>query len=298
MTPTTLEITSAAVGARCRPHTVTVSPRRAMNFAAALNDNNPVYFDDTRAGGILAHPMLAVALTWPLSSGADGTWEPGGIPPEARARQVHYNESITWHRPLLAVETLAIHGTVCAIRPHPAGTLASIRYDARDAAGNPVFTEFITGLMIGVVLTDNGAGGEGVPAIERCPEGLEGGWTQAIEISPLAAHVYDGCSDISFPIHTSRAFALSVGLPGTIYHGTATLGLALREIINREAGADPGRLAEVHCGFRGMVFPGTTLTLSVLGIRVESGLKTVYFDAIAAAGEPAIRNGRAVFRPA
>lgn len=291
-----LEITSAAAGARCVPRTVSITSRQAMNFAAALNDGNPLYFDDTRSEGVLAHPMLAVALTWPLSSGADSTWEHGGIIPEARVRQVHYNESVIWHRPMQAEETLTIQGLICAVRSHPAGTLVSIRYEARDLTGVPVFTEFITGLMVGVILLDDGAGDESVPAIERSPEGLSGGWKHTIEISPLAAHIYDGCSGISFPIHTSRAFALSAGLPGTIYHGTATLGLALREIINRESEANPGRVAEVHCGFRGMVVPGTSLTLSVHGTQYDAGLTTVYFDVITAAGEPAIRNGRVLLR--
>ena len=296
MSPAGLEITSAAVGARCRPFSVSLSPRETMNYAAGLNDNNPCYFDDTRPEGILAHPMLAVALTWPLSAGLEDTWDKGGIPPEARARQVHYNESIVWHRCMRPDERLAISGEIRALLPHPAGTLAAIRYDALGPGGDPAFTEHITGLLRGVTLPGGGAGGEGVPAIGRGPEGLGGAWEQAIEIAPLAAHLYDACSQISFPIHTSRAFAQQMGLPGTIYHGTATLGLAIREILNREGGSDPRRLAEVHCGFRGMVLPGSTVTLAIRGTELETKVKTVYFDVRTAAGEMAIRDGRAVLK--
>lgn len=275
---------------------VSVSPRQSMNYAAALDDNNPHYFDDTRLEGILAPPMLAVALTWPLSADLDGAWGDSGIPIEARMRQVHYNESLVWHRPLRPDDHLEIEGELCALMPHATGTLATLRYAARDRSGNAVFTEFITGLLRGVGLPGDGRGGEGVPPVSGAPEGLHGGWEAPIEIAPLAAHRYDAGSEISFPIHTSRAFAQQMGLPDAIYQGTATLGLALRELLNREGGADPECLAELHAGFRGMVFPGTTVTLAVSGVQLEPGGKTVYFGVKTVTGEWAVRHGRAVFK--
>lgn len=40
-----------------------------MNYAAAVGDDNPRCFDDERPAGVVAPPMLAVALTWPLAAG-------------------------------------------------------------------------------------------------------------------------------------------------------------------------------------------------------------------------------------
>jgi len=290
-----IEIAAALVGARCRPLSVSLSPRRTMNYAAGLDDDNPHYFDDTRAEGLFAPPMIAVALTWPLSADLDDAWGDSGIPIEARMRQVHYNESLVWHRPMRTDEHLEISGELCALMPHAAGTLATLRYEARDQNGSPAFTEYITGLLRGVVLSGKGRGSVDVPQISEAPAGLDGDWETPIEIAPLAAHRYDAGSEISFPIHTSPAFARQVGLPDAIYHGTATLGLAIRALLNREGGTDPRRLAEVHAGFRGMVFPGTTVNLVVAGSQLERGLKTVYFGVKTATGEWAIRHGRAVF---
>ena len=239
MSLASIEIAAALVGARCRPLSVSLSPRRTMNYAAGLDDNNPHYFDDTRAEGLFAPPMIAVALTWPLSADLDGAWGDSGIPIEARMRQVHYNESLVWHRPLRTDEHLEISGELCALKPHAAGTLATLRYEARDRGGNAVFTEYITGLLRGVDLSGEGRGGGDVPQISEAPAGLAGGWETPIDIAPLAAHRYDAGSEITFPIHTSRAFAQQVGLPDAIYHGTATLGLAVRELLNREGGSDP-----------------------------------------------------------
>lgn len=289
-----LTISPDLIGSVCRPRSVSLSPRQCMNFAAGLDDNNPCYFDDTRPGGIVAHPMLAVALTWPLSAGFDDVWEGGGIAPELRARQVHYNESILWHRTMEVDAHLEITGAIHSLAPHPAGTLAVLRYDARTRRGEALFTEFVTGLLRGVTLVGAGRGDAEVPRPTPAPGSLSGAWEAALTIGPLAAHVYDACSDISFPIHTSPAFARQVGLPGTIYQGTATLGLAVREILNREGGADPRALAEVHGAFRGMVFPDSVVTLTILGVGLEPGRKTVYFEVKTAAGELAVRDGRAV----
>lgn len=289
-----LTISSDVVGSTCRPRSVSLSPRQCMNFAAGLDDNNSWYFDDTRPEGILAHPMLAVALTWPLSAAVDDVWEGGGIAPEVRARQVHYNESIIWHRTMEADAHLEIAGTIFSLAPHPAGTLAVLRYDARNRRGEALFTEYVTGLLRGVTLAGAGRGDAEVPRPTPPPGNLSGAWEAAINVGPLAAHVYDACSDISFPIHTSPAFARQVGLPGTIYQGTATLGLAVREILNREGGAEPRVLAEVHGAFRGMVVPGSVVKLTILGVGLEPGRKTVYFEVKTAAGELAVRDGRAV----
>lgn len=289
-----LEISADVEGSTCRPLHTSLSPRQCMNFAAGLDDNNPWYFDDTRLEGILAHPMLAVALTWPLSAGLDVEWEGGGIAPELRARQVHYNESILWHHTVEIDAHVEIVGSINSLVSHPAGTLATLRYDARNGRGEALFTEFVTGLLRGVSLVGSGRTPIEMPRPTPPPKNLGGAWELALDVGPLAAHVYDACSNISFPIHTSPAFARQVGLPGTIYQGTATLGLAVREIVNREGDADPRVLAEVHGAFRGMVVPGTTVKLSILGIGLEQGRKIVYFEVKTAAGELAIRDGRAV----
>lgn len=298
MSPKPLQIDAALRGVRCKPLSISLSPRQSMNYAAALDDDNPLYFDDTSPEGLVAPPLLAVALTWPLSADLDGAWGGGGIPVEARMRQVHYNESLVWHRPLRPDEQLEIAGELCALTPHEAGTLATLRYDAQDRDGCPVFTEFITGLLRGVSLSGERGGGDTIPKIVAIPEGLVGVWETSIEIPPLAAHRYDAGSNISFPIHTSRAFAQRMGLPDAIYHGTATLGLALRELLEREGNRDPRRLAELHVGFRAMVFPGTSITLVVSGHQLEPGGKTVYFGVKTASGAWAIRHGRAVFKSA
>jgi acyl dehydratase len=236
--------------------------------------------------------MLAVALTWPLSSQFDSYWGEIGFPEEARQRQVHYNESIQWQRPLRPDESITIGGEIVSMMPHPAGTLITMRYDGADRGDKRVFTEYITGILRDVSLTDGGKQTDVPPKLTAMPEDTEPQWSAKRFIDPLAAHVYDACTNIVFPIHTSVAFARLVGLPGPIYHGTATLGLAVRELLAREAEGDPTVLRAVHGGFRGMVLPGSTITIRMLGSAETSRERLIYFDVLNEQGGRALKNGR------
>ena len=112
---------------------------------------------------------------------------------------------------------------------------------------------------------------------------------------PVTSPLYDGCTDIVFPIHTSRAFARQVGLPGNILQGTATLAFAVREIINREAGGDPldsqVRLLPFHRhGLSGDRDKGTTC-------RQKAGEGTnLHFIVLNQEGQKAISGGYAFLK--
>ena len=114
-------------------------------------------------------------------------------------------------------------------------------------------------MMRGVECADEGKGSESVPPVP--PPIIESAalWESVIPIDPLAPFIYDGCTNIHFPIHTSVKFAHQVGLPGIIHQGTATLAVAIHNILNKEAGGDPKRLATVYCRFSGMVLPGSAI---------------------------------------
>jgi acyl dehydratase len=125
-------------------------------------------------------------------------------------------------------------------------------------------------------------------------------WEATIAVDALAPYRYDAGSDIHFPIHTSPGFARSVGLPGIIHHGTGTLALAARELVDREAGGDPARLKTLSCRFSGMVRPGEEIAVRLLaradGQDGPSGAKgrALYFEVTTADGGRAIDRGHAL----
>jgi acyl dehydratase len=288
-----MQIDPAFVGTCLKEYRCTIGRRQSMNYAAAVQDRNPWYFDDEREGGVIAPPMQAVALTWPIFERFQEYVPEGRFPLEAMLRQVHYTEHLIFQRPLKPGDDLTIRGRIAAIGPHRAGTHVVVRLDACDASGAPVFTEFQGGMLRGVACAGEGRGQQDLPVVPRAEVDAPALWEAQIPVDALAPFVYDGCADIHFPIHTSVRFARAVGLPGIILQGTATLALAAREIVDREAGGDPRVLKILSCRFSGMVLPGEKITVQLNGRREEAGGRDLFFEVRNASGGRAISHGYA-----
>jgi acyl dehydratase len=287
-----MRIDSSFAGTPLREFRTKASWRQTMNYAAAVNGSCQAYFDDERPGGIIAHPMNCAALTWPVTGNVSDFIESENFPKELIARQVHYTEHLEFHRPVVPGDELLIKGRVAAIEPHRAGSHVIIRFDASGVDGAPVFTEHIGGLMRGVECEGGVRGIDSVPAV---PENTTPGtlWESGIAVEQLAPFIYDGCSDIVFPIHTSKKFARAVGLPGIILQGTATLAYAVNEIIEREAGSDPARLSKLYCRFTDMVMPGTLISVRITGRIDTDGGTDIFFEVLNREGRKAVNKGYA-----
>ena len=286
-----MKLTSDFVGTALKEYTCIVNARSTMNYAAAIGDTNPVYFNDERPEGIIAPPLFPVALTWPIVENITDYLDAKGFPREILFTQVHYSEHLSIHRPVTPGSNLKIKGTIAAIEPHRAGTYVITRFDALDADGNHLFTEHIGAMMRGVECADAGKGSESVPAVPHQMKESAALWESVIPIDPLAPFIYDGCTNIHFPIHTSVKFARQVGLPGIIHQGTATLALAVHNILNRETGGDPQRLTTVYCRFTGMVLPGSAIRVRLTGKTRKSGGTDLFFTVLNAEEKRAISDG-------
>ena len=288
-----MRLSSDFAGSSLKDYETTVIWRRTMNYAASVGDNNPVYFDDEREGGVVAPPMFSVAVTWPV---CERIWEyiqADGFPLEILINLVHYSESLTFHRLIAPGDRLTVKGRIAAIIPHRAGTIIVLRLQAIDERGNPVFTEHIGGLLRGVECIGEANISEPLPVIPK--HGGDGPpvWESGVFIDQLAPFVYDGCTDIFFPIHTSVGFAHRVGLPGIVLQGTATLAYAVRDLVDREAERDPSLLRSVACRFTGMVTPGSELRVILWERRVDEAGKDLFFKVLNGGGHTVLSDGYA-----
>jgi acyl dehydratase len=285
-------------GVVLEPFLVKTEWRETMNYAAAVFDDNPFYFDDEKPDGIVAHPMFAAAATWPVAENLAGHIREGSFPREALAFLVHHEEHIFFHRLVRPGEELAISGKIAAILPRRSGARAVVRLEATDAQKRPVFTEHIGAVLRGVECDGPGKGQEALPNFFQAsfdPDQAPGEnpWRAEIPIPNWMPHIYDGCSGISFPIHTSPKFARGVGLPGVILQGTALLAIGVREIVNREAKSDPRALRELFGRFTAMVEPGSAITVQKTGESSRKGAKGVHFEIINEKGQRAVSGGYA-----
>ncbi len=270
-----------------------VSWRDSMNYAAAVDDNNEQYFDDLRPAGLIAPPMFSVAATWRVVGRLAENIEANDFPLEVFHTQVHYSEWLEFHAPVRPGDELTIKGVVAAILPHRAGTHIVLRFEAHNQCGTPVYTEYFGGIMRGVECEDGGAGAETLPAMPAMPAAGTSQWEQSIPIDALRAHIYDGCTDIHFPIHTSRKSAHQAGLPGLLLQGTATLAYAARELVNRNAERDPTRLQVLGCRFTGMVLPPAGITVRLLSADDKESYTDLFFDVLGDEDKVVIEDGYA-----
>lgn len=285
-----MQIDSSLVGAKIRGREHSVTWRQTTNYAAAVGDANPLYLDDTRDQSIIAPPSFVSALTWPISETMPQRLE-ADVPPELFLTQVHYSETVVFHRPIVPGDQLVINGQALAVLPHRAGTHVVARYHCVDAGGEEVFTEYSGVMLRGVECTDGGAGAADMPEIPKTPDSVgDPLWSAKVPIDPLMPYIYDGCTDIVFGIHTSPKFATAVGLPGIILQGTATLALAARELVNRVANGEAARLKQLSCRFSGMVLPGSAI---VVRLAAQNG-QDYFFEVLNDQGKAAISRGHAL----
>jgi len=282
---------SSLVGTPVRGLTREVDWRQTTAYAAAVGDANPRYLDDTTEGGLVAPPLFAVAVTWPVISDLAGQLG-AALPADVIPTMVHASEHLVLHRPIRPGDRLDLGGEVAAVIPGRAGTRVVLRLDA-SAGGEPVFTEYAGATFRGVSCADDGEGADAVPAPPRLDDTGEPRWSAELLIPRELPYVYDACSDIVFAIHTSVAIARAVGLPDVILQGTATLALAARELLDREAGGDPARLREVGCRFAGMVVPGRPIQVELLHRIEDDDGADLGFRVLADGGVPALLGGYA-----
>ncbi len=288
------KIESKVVGREFSPHDREVTWREITNYAAAVGDDNPRYLDDSRAGGIVAPPMFAAAVTWPVMHQFNHRLG-GAVPPQVMPTLVHSSEHLVFHRPLRPGDSLRIGGEAMAVYPGNSGTRFVMRLDAADFSGGPVFSEYVGGVFRGVDCADEGEGKAKVPGWPRWLDTETPQWSVEIAIPRQLPYLYDGCTDIVFPIHTSVSFARGMGLPDIVLQGTATLAIAAREVLNREADGTPERLRELACEFGHMVIPDSTIRVE-LTRREHRGVETlVGFRVLTGSGKQAIRHGFARF---
>jgi len=291
-----MKISNQFVNTPLKDYKVKIDWRHIMNYAAAVEDNNPFYFDDERQERIVAPPMFAVAVTWPIVENLRDFIQIEKFPIKVLKTIVHYTEHLKFHRLIKPDDELIIRSKIVAILPHRAGTHIVTRLEANDKDDNPVFTEHLGGMLRGVKLEGDGKGEEILPKIPNVRSSNKFLWKKTIPIDKLRSFIYDGCTDIVFAIHTSKKFAHFVGLPDIILQGTATLAYSLKEIVNKEAESNPHKVDEIYCKFTGMVLPGTDIQILVNSKNKMEEKTELQFEVYNSEGKKAISNGYLVLK--
>ena len=282
-------LSASMVGSKAGPYAHDIDARWLMAYAAALAETAPEYFDTTRPEGLVAHPLFSVCYEWPLAVELRATL----TSEEIAARSVHATHDLVIHRPLKVGDRLETTATVTLIEPRSPGAYQVTRFETIDRRGEPVTTTEYGSIYRGVSIDPVPApvrpkGSD--PTANECSETSEG-WSTSVPLSPGLAHVYTECARIWNPIHTDRAVALDAGLPDIILHGTATLALAVTQVLRREPAETARRVRRIACRFTGMVRLPSAITVQGLGETTGRASRVIAFQALMEDGRPALSKG-------
>ena len=276
-------IPAKVVGLEVGAVSQTLDARWLMAYAAGLGETDPRFYDTQGPNGPLAHPMFAACYEWTVAL----TLRSKTLRPELLPLGVHTSHHLVIHRRPQASDRLLTRGQVITLAPVRSGALVVTRYSTVDRNGRPVTTTDYGSIFRGVTCEGETSAAVPLLACPTLPAGDQVRWSSAVPISAQAAHVYSECARIWNPIHTDIAVARGAGLPGLILHGTATVALAVSQVVKHDLGGDPARVTELAARLTGTV--GLPSTLTVRG-RARAG-DLIAFDAVNERGDVVLRDG-------
>lgn len=290
-----MAIPTSLAGTKMQPMVHPIDERWTMAYAAALGDTSEVYFDTTRPGGVVAHPLFAVCPEWAVIVGSRELTERAGVPAAEVRTSVHATHDVTIHRLVAPGDVLTTELELAAVTDIRPGAMMTTRLRTVDGDGAPVATTLQDGIYLGVP-----ADGPDRPDSEP-PDPIEGDQRigdpieVSVDVDQGAAHVYTECARIWNPIHTDRAVALSAGLPDIILHGTASLAHAVSAVVAHRADARPELIRRLSCRFAAMVRLPSTITIRIWPANTtDDGGRTVPFEVLNGDGVAAVKDGLAV----
>ena len=271
------------VGTEIGAVSTSLDARWLMAYSAALGLDDPRYYDTANGSGPAAHPLFPVCYEWPAVQALRART----IHETLLKLAVHSTHHVVIHRPPTAHDRLLTRAQVTEVRPTRTGTLYVARFSTVDRNGRPVTTTEYGSVFRGVE-TDGQTRLVVEPLVRPLPPPSPGTrWSEPVNVASWSAHVYSECARIWNPIHTDLAVAREAGLSAPILHGSATLALAVSQVIRRDLDGDPTRVREVAARLTGMVRMPSTITVRGL---TRAG-DVIGFDAVDARGEPVLSDG-------
>ena len=271
------------VGTEVGALSISLDARWMMAYSAGIGIDDARYYDTLAGEGPVAHPLFSVCYEWPamLALRAKAVRESWAV------LGVHSTHHVVIHRLPVAADRLLTRAQIIAVRPSRAGTLIVARLSTVDRNGRPVTTTDYGSVYRGVAT--NGETRAQVEPLPRPSPPVSDTirWSATVPVGARASHVYSECARIWNPIHTDIAVARSAGLPAPVLHGSATLALAVSQVIGQDLDGDPARVREIAVRFTGLVFMPTTLTVRGRGRAGD----LLAFDVVDERGEPVLSDG-------
>lgn len=273
------------VGLRLKPFFVEITNRQISNFAAAVGDENKYYYLTRNNKILCTHPVFPVRISWQILKNIS-EWTDTDIPFDLKTQLVHQEEHLAFERLLQTDDKLTLHGQIAALLPHKRGAKLVLKFVYKDQHDHLVLTEHISAVLFNIRCADQGRQLDlPLPTGRVSEETII--WEEQIPVSRTAPFIYDGCTDIVYPVHTDQTFATRMGLPDIILQGTATLAMSSTVLIKKELNENPNKIRLLTGKFTDIVVPPNRLTVRLL----KKDGTDLYFDVLEQSGRPVLRGG-------
>jgi acyl dehydratase len=282
-----MPLKTEAVGKETDEFTYEVTAEKTIAYAKATNEENPIYLEEGREGGIIAPPIFNVVPAWQASGAAMSQV----VPPTDAPRLVHGEQDMRFYKPVRPGDKLTSKAKVVSVEEKATGETATAEVTTKNQDGEVTtvsrMTIFIRGSGSGQRQPKPPAPEKGEPFAEV---------TQKIDEDQT--YRYAEASGDHNPIHLNDDFAKSVGLPGIINHGLCTMAFVSRAAIEALASNDPLRLRRLKVRFSKPVLPGQKITTRFWKSGEEDGDEVYEFETVNEEGTAVIKEGVAHIAPA
>lgn len=283
-----MPLNKTCIGKQYPPVEAIVTLETLQKYARAYDHDNPFFFDERKAGAVIAPPMYGVVPIWKSILQVVGDPEVGADV----LRLVHGEHEVTFFQPMRPGDIITSAATIRSITTGATGETLAIEINARNQREEPVqhtiFTAFIRSAGSGRLDTE---------AREKEPDRGEPLAVVSQAIASDQTHRYAEASGDVNPIHLDANFARMVGLPGIIVHGLCTMAFCSKAVIETVCEGDPRRLKRLRVRFVRPVLPGQTITTRIWAAEETPGRKKFEFETINPNGRPVIRGGIAEVAP-
>lgn len=242
---------------------IEITAHESIYYALAYNEDNDAYFDNRRAGGIIAPPMYAtnyalapvVQLLFDQDTGMNVMM------------MVHYSQEFEWLKPVKPGDKVLSELTISKIETREKGGILgwqAVSTNQNKEVVVKAYGEFF----------DRSAG-SGKPD-DKKPERTAPGaalWTMDMKVRNGQTYIYAEPSGDHNVIHIDDDFAKKVGLPGIILQGLCTMAFAHKAVVDNCAGADrdPLKVRKLKVRFARPVLPGQSLSIKGFKMGAEDG---------------------------
>jgi acyl dehydratase len=277
------------VGKQYPPQIYEITSEESKKYAFGINEDLPLFMEESRPGGILSHPMFAVKYAG--TSIINAFFDPDFHVDFARL--VHGEQEMEFLAPVRPGDTITTVLRIASVEEKSTGETFTTETSSTNQTGVKVVRTLSTFFIRGQ------SSGKTRKPTEAPPQPKDWTFTREMAVKEDQTYIYAEGSGDHNPIHVDPEFAKKVGLPGIILQGLCTMAFCFKAVQDGFCEKDPLRIRRLKVRFAKPVLPLDTVTTRARQEETAQGAPArLGFETVNQREEVVIKNGFAeVLKP-